>query len=105
MGGYDFDLRRYGEKKICDIFPENQGGATRGTMKHTLATLAFAIGASIAPLSGLAEEIAVRQIEYSNDSISDGGKTAFCEMTLVVTSRPDPRVLNFQFLASKSVVG
>ena len=90
-------------------FPEGAPlvlGSRQGeTMNRTVAVLALAIGASAVPLSAIAEQVAVRQIEYSNDSISDGGKTVICEVTLVAMSPPDSRVLNFQFLANKNVVG
>jgi len=73
-------------------------------MKRALVAATFAVG-MLAALSASAERVAARQIEYSNDSISDGGKTVICEMTHVAMSPPDPRVLNFQFLANKNMVG
>jgi hypothetical protein len=55
--------------------------------------------------SANAEQIIVRDVDYSNDSISDQGKTAACIVTLVVASPPDQRILNFQFLAFKATAG
>ncbi len=55
--------------------------------------------------SAEAEQIVARHIEYSNDSISDHGKTVACIVTLVVASPPDPRTLNFQFLSFKGTAG
>ncbi len=55
--------------------------------------------------SARAEQITVRQPDYSNDLISDHGKTAACVVTLLAASPPDPRTLNFQFLSFKQSAG
>ncbi len=55
--------------------------------------------------SAEAEQIVARHMEYSNDSISDQGKTVACIVTLVVASPPDQRTLNFQFLSFKATAG
>ncbi len=46
-----------------------------------------------------AEQVVVRHTEYSNDKITDGGHVVACVVTLAVVASPDPRILNFQFLA------
>ena len=74
-------------------------------MNRTLVALAFAIGVSASPLSAIAEQVAVTHVEYSNDTISQGGKTIVCVVTMVAISPPDPRVLNFQFLIAKNGLG
>ena len=53
----------------------------------------------------VAEQIIAKQIEYSNDFISDQGKPIACVVTLVVVALPDPRTLNFQFLWFKERAG
>lgn len=49
-----------------------------------------------------AEQIIPRHVEYTNDSVTDGGKLVGCVVTLVVVSPGDPRTLNFQFLAAQN---
>ena len=60
---------------------------------------------ALAARATCAEQVVVHQVEYSNDSISNGGKTVICVVTMVALALPDPRSLNFQFLVGKGVSG
>jgi hypothetical protein len=66
---------------------------------------ALAVGQFTPPWTTRAEQVIARDIEYSNDSISDQGKTVACVVTVVVVAPPDQRTLNFQFLSFRETAG
>lgn len=66
---------------------------------------ALAIGETTLATKAHAEQVIPRIVEYSNDSISDQGKTVACVVAVVIVSPPDQRTLNFQFLSFKERAG
>jgi len=56
------------------------------------------LAAAFALATAHAEQVIVRQTDYSNDSITDGGRIVACIVTASVEAPPDRRVLNFQFI-------
>jgi hypothetical protein len=99
---------------LADV--ERDFGRTRSTTGGPMVThrpvrmMLVIVGALAAlqiirPESARAEQVIARHIEYSNDSISDRGKTVACVVTLVVESPPDQRTLNFRFLSLNGRAG
>jgi hypothetical protein len=74
-------------------------------MRKLVLVLAIASGCFTGSALARAEQVIVRAIDYSNDSISDGGKTVACVVTVVAEAPPGPRVLNFQFIAFRNALG
>lgn len=66
-----------------------------------LVTAAAVASLIFAGFSANAEQVVVRKehVQYSNDTISDGGRTVACIITAAVVVYPDNRVLNFQILS------
>jgi hypothetical protein len=60
-----------------------------------LVTLTFAM---LFPVLAHATQVSPSGIEYTNDTIEQGGKLAACIVTTAIISPPAPEIVNFQVL-------
>src|SRR5262249_52847529 len=67
-----------------------------GTVRLLLLVVAFAWAGVV---NARAPQIIPTGVEYSNDSIEQGGKRQACIVTVAIISPPAPEIVNFQFMA------
>jgi hypothetical protein len=60
-----------------------------------LVTFTFAM---LFPVLAHAAQVIPTGVEYTNDTIEQGGKLAACIVTTAIISPPAPEIVNFQFL-------
>jgi hypothetical protein len=74
----------------------NEGAFMRAAISITI--IAIAICALVLTTSAYATQVIHKNVEYTNDSIEQGGKLQACIITAAIITPPAPEVVNFQFM-------
>ncbi len=63
-----------------------------------IRALAFATAVLLLPSLAVAAQVIPTDIEYTNDTIEQGGRLQACIVTAAILTQPAPETVNFQFL-------